>query len=160
MLWVFLHKRQHDVADRVTDAITKLVPGRRVGRAYRRDSAVMIVSCCCRDWPVVFPQDGPGRKHTRRIVLESWQRDIVTHCPQAFLRGLLESDGGRHRRIVNGKDYPAYSFKNRSEDILGLCTWVCDQVGIRWRRSNRATISVARRPDVARLDTIMGLKPA
>jgi hypothetical protein len=26
---------------------------------------------------------------------------------------------------VNGKDYPAYSFDNRSEDILTLFTWAC-----------------------------------
>jgi len=47
-----------------------------------------------------------------------------------FVRGCIESDGCRHRRIVNGKDYPAYSFDNRSEDILTLFTWACGLIGI------------------------------
>ena len=44
-------------------------------------------------WPCLFPQHGPGRKHTRPIVLEDWQRDIVELHPHLFIRGLLHSDG-------------------------------------------------------------------
>ena len=72
-----------------------------------------------------------------------------------FLRGLIESDGCRHRRIVGGRNYSAYSFTNHSEDILGLFVWACGLIGVRSRRSNRVMISIARRPDVARLDSLM-----
>jgi hypothetical protein len=75
--------------------------------------------------------------------------------PQAFIRGCLDSDGCRHRRIVNGRDYPAYSFCNRSEDILGLFTAACDAAGLRWRRANHETISIARRREVAYLDELI-----
>jgi hypothetical protein len=107
-------------------------------------------------WPWLFPQHGPGRKHTRRIVLEAWQQEAVSEYPEQFVRGCIESDGSRHRRIVNGKNYPAYSFCNRSEDILGLFTAACDTLGVRWRRANAETISIARRAEVARLDRLFG----
>jgi hypothetical protein len=107
-------------------------------------------------WPWLFPQHGPGRKHTRRIALEPWQQDVVSWYPDEFVRGCIESDGCRHRRIVNGKNYPAYNFCNRSEDILGLFTAACDILGLTWRRANWITISIARRPDVARLDAMLG----
>jgi hypothetical protein len=57
---------------------------------------------------------------------------------------------------VNGKNYPASAFSNRSDDIRALFTNASDALGIRWRRSSRWNISIARRPDVARLDTLCG----
>ena len=116
----------------------------------------MVVTCYSSDWPAIFPQHGPGRKHRRPIVLEPWQQEIADRFPENVLRGLIESDGCRHRRIVRGKNYPAYSFSNRSEDILGIFGRVCDVMGVRWRRANRVNISIARRPDVARLDALFG----
>ena len=70
--------------------------------------------------PVPAPQHGPGKKHLRKIELKGWQADIVERMSDRFVRGCLDSDGCRHRRIVNGKNYPAYSFKNSSTDILAL----------------------------------------
>ena len=63
---------------------------------------------------------------------------------------------GRARRIFDGRDYPAYSFANVSEEIF---TWACGVLGIRWRRANHDTISIARRADVARLDRLFEWKP-
>ena len=62
----------------------------------------------------------------------------------------------RHRRIVRGQNYPAYGFCNRSEDILQLFGSACDALGLRWRRSSQMRISIARRREVARLDTLLG----
>ena len=95
-------------------------------------------------------------KHQRPIILEPWQRSIVEQQPSEFLRGCIESDGCRHRRIVGGRNYPAYSFTNHSEDILRLFVWACGLIGVRPRRANRVTISIARRTDVATLDSIVG----
>ena len=153
-LRIYLNRRQQDVVARVRQAIEIVLPGRRVNEVQHRVSPVTEVTCYSRDWPLVFPQHGPGRKHTRRIVLAEWQRSIVEARPADFLRGCRESDGCRHRRIVNGKDYPAYSFSNRSEDILQLFVWTCELLSVRCRRSNAWTLSIARRPDVALLDRL------
>lgn len=133
---------------------TRLVPG------------AMITTVSWKHWPCVFPQHGPGRKHERPIVLEPWQRVIVEQWPSAFLRGLFHSDGCRSnnwtRRIVGGVwkryDYPRWQFTNHSDDIRTLCTWALDLLDIAWRQSSWKTISVSRRADVARLDTLIGLK--
>ena len=107
----------------------------------------------------LVPQHGPGSKHTRPIVLQPWQRALVQLHATEFVRGCLESDGCRHRRIVNGKDYPAYSFSNASRDILDLFVWACGELGIRAGQSNAVTISIAHRNDVATLDQLFA-RPA
>jgi hypothetical protein len=103
----------------------------------------------------MLPQHGRGRKHLRNIVLETWQETIVAAHPDQFLRGCIDSDGCRHRRIVRGKNYPAYVFSNRSKDILELFAWVCRLLGLHYTRPRPVIISIARRPDVSRLDLIM-----
>jgi hypothetical protein len=141
------------VVRQTADAMRQLLPRNRVG--FRCRPSVVVVNSYSNQWPRLFPQHGPGRKHSRPIVLESWQREIVERYPEDFVRGCLDSDGCRHRRIVRGRNYPAYSFRNRSEDILRLFAVACDLAALRWRRSNRDTISIARRREVARLDELL-----
>jgi hypothetical protein len=160
ILRVYLNRKQRLVIERVREAIEALLPGLRVNYVQSRQAAVTVVTCYGRMWPEVFPQHGPGRKHTRKIELTAWQDQIVRTCPAEFLRGLLESDGSRHRRIVRGCDYPAYSFTNHSEDILQLFMWACGLVGVRCRRSSRRNLSIARRPDVRYLDALFGVPAA
>jgi len=109
------------VVERVARAITTLRPGRPVG--FRHRGSVTIVNSYANAWPILFPQHGVGRKHRRPIVLEPWQRRVVELHQIEFLRGCIESDGCRHRRIVTGHNYPAYSFTNHSADILELFVW-------------------------------------
>jgi hypothetical protein len=115
-----------------------------------------------RQWPCLFPQHGPGRKHHRAIRLAEWQRDIVGREPGSFLRGLIHTDGwrGLNRVHVKGRDYayPRYQFSNRSDDIRRLFTDTCDLLEIEWRRWGRWHISVAKRDSVACLDQSVGLK--
>jgi hypothetical protein len=151
-LEISLHQRQTSAIERVARAITALRPGRPVG--FRRRGAVTIVNAYSNAWPLLFPQHGRGHKHERAIVLEQWQQDIVERHPVEFLRGCIESDGCRHRRVVAGRNYPAYSFTNHSEDILQIFLWACGLIGLRPRRANRVTASIARRPDVATLDEL------
>jgi hypothetical protein len=113
-------------------------------------------------WTCLFPQHGPGTKSSRPIVLEDWQRELVTQFPRPFLRGLIHSDGCR---VVNhttrgGKryEYSRYHFSNKSEDIKALCGWALDLVGAEWRRNNRMNLSVAKRDSVALLDSFIGPK--
>ena len=106
---------------------------------------------CSRHWPCLFPQHGPGKKHTRRIELAEWQQVIVERHPGEFARGLFHSDGyrgvNRVRRRWADRDhwyeYPRYLFVNESEDILRLCGQTLDQLGVAWRFSKPNTISVA-----------------
>ncbi|WP_320067164.1 hypothetical protein [Micromonospora sp. RTGN7] len=113
-------------------------------------------------WPCLLPQHGPGKKHERPIVLAGWQRKIVTAHPGDFVRGLFHSDGCRvaNRVTTRGKGYiyPRYMFSNESADIMGLCQWALDLLGIAWRMNRRNSLSVARREAVAALDRHVGPK--
>jgi hypothetical protein len=120
-----------------------------------------------RDWPRALPQHGPGRKHLRPIILESWQRDIVEEHPWPFLKGLLHSDGCRSINRVkttlpSGRyavyEYPRWYFVNASEDILGLFKWTCELVDVRCTRSRERMITISKRDSVARVDKHVGLK--
>ena len=127
---------------------------------------VVVVQSNWKHWPCLFPQHGSGRKHERPIVLEAWQEEVVRAFPGDFLRGLFHSDGCRvanwATRTVAGKrkryDYARWQFVNASEDILGLCTWALDLVGVDWRRSAPRVVSVSRRGSVAELDRLIGPK--
>ncbi|WBB54133.1 transcriptional regulator [Verrucosispora sp. WMMD573] len=113
-------------------------------------------------WPCLLPQHGPGKKHERRIVLAEWQERIVRTVPGDFLRGLFHSDGCRiaNRVTVRGKTYvyPRYMFVNESTDIMGLCQWGLDLLGIAWRMNRPNSLSVTRREAVAALDRHVGPK--
>lgn len=139
-------------------------PGSRT-RQRSKPGAVM-VELGWKHWPCLFPQHGPGRKHTRRIALEPWQIEIVERYPGRFLRGLFHSDGCRSmnkvvRQSAGGERsyaYPRYFFKNVSDDIRELACWALDLCNIAWRASDARTISVARSEDVAALDPLVGPK--
>jgi hypothetical protein len=126
-----------------------------------RTACVRIVSYW-KQWPCLFPQHGPGRKHKRPIRLASWQQAIVTAAPEPFLRALIQTDGwrGTNRVHVKGRDYayPRYQFSNRSADIGQLFTDTWDLIGVEWRPWGRWHISVAKRDSVARLDEFIGPK--
>lgn len=118
-------------------------------------------------WPCLFPQHGPGMKHTRKIELADWQQVIVDRYPGDFVRGLIHSDGCRgmnrvRRRLADGDDhwyeYPRYLFNNKSLDILGLCGEALDRLGVEWRFARWDMISVAKRGAAARLDEFVGPK--
>jgi len=143
-------------------------------QAVRPDNKVMTIrktGCTevlsySKHWPCLFPQHGPGRKHTRAIELADWQRVIVERYPGDFARGLFHSDGYRginrvRRNWGTGErwyEYPRYLFVNHSADILRLCGQTLDQLGVAWRFSKPDTISVARKEAVARLDEFVGPK--
>lgn len=117
-------------------------------------------------WPCIFPQHGPGKKHERLIELVEWQRQIVAMHAKPLIRGLIHSDGNRHinevpRPLKSGVKryrYPRYMFTNASTDILGIFTDALDALGVHWTQTTARDISVARRDDVAFLDTFVGPK--
>ena len=114
-----------------------------------------------------FPQHGPGRKHERKIELTEWQRVLTHRYPEAFIRGLIHSDGARCINQVNttlpsGRaahyEYVRYFFTNYSEDIRRIFCEHCDLLGIRWTQSNHRNISISHRDSTAILDRIVGPK--
>jgi hypothetical protein len=110
--------------------------------------------------PTLFPQHGPGPKHTRPIVLADWQREIVDRHPELFLRGLIHSDGCRvTNRVWKGRyAYPRYFFSQVSTDIMELFCRSCRQLGIEYRFNRPMSVSIARAASVARLDSFVGPK--
>lgn len=128
----------------------------KVGRVAK--IGCMEIGAYWKHWPCLFPQHGPGPKHERGMRLVPWQREIANRNPGPLLRGLIHSDGYRGLNWVNGTGYPRYQFSNRSRDILDIFCGACDDYGVSWRKMNQWTISVARRPDVAKLDRIIGPK--
>lgn len=121
----------------------------------------VVVQAYSKHWPCLFPQHGPGTKHTRIIDLEDWQQSIVDAEPELLLRGLIHSDGcriqnnrGRGSRWTGTR----YMFWNLSPEIRTMFTDACAKLGIHWTAPSSCTISVARRADTARLDQVIGPK--
>ena len=57
---------------------------------------------------------------------------------------------------VNGTAYPRYHFINLSSDIISIYTEALDVLGVHWTQPRWYDISVARRPDVAFIDSFVG----
>lgn len=150
------------------DAAEAAIAGVRAGRPVARVPApgCTVVQSLWKHWVCLFPQHGAGRKHERPIVLAPWQRAIVDEHPQPLVRGLFHSDGCRVtnwtvRPLAAGPrryEYPRYLFSNESADIIGVCAAALDRLGVHWTLPRRNLLSVARRADVALLDTFVGPK--
>ena len=114
-------------------------------------------------WPCLFPQHKPGLKWQRPIVLAGWQEAIVEREREAFVRGLIDSDGCRitaRYREKSGKErrYGRYVFSNRNEDIHRLFTDSLDALDVHWTRANFKDVAVARQRDVWKMDNFIGPK--
>jgi len=143
-------------------AMRALVPDRRVLlKEHPRDRCTRVV-CGSRWWPILLPQHGAGRKHSRPIALDGWQRALTAAHARELVRGLIHSDGCRYvaRQRVRGKtyEYTRYCFSNRSSHILAIFSDHLDVLGIGWTRPNDRTIAIDRRPEVAKLDAFVGPK--
>lgn len=161
---VFLDVRYPGIVSSCVDAMRSVVPGNRVsvqgqyGNYVECDEPSNVqVSAYSKSWPCLFPQHGPGRKHTRLIVLAGWQRELVERYPEALLMGLIHSDGCRFMNTGRGWRSPRYSFKNRSADIRRIFCDACDLLGLSWTAAPD-TVYVSRKADVARLDGFIGPK--
>jgi hypothetical protein len=146
------------------DATRQVMPSSAV--FSRQRTGMTEVKSTSKHWPCLFPQHGPGMKHTRKIELAEWQQVIVDRYPGDFVRGLFHSDGYRGvnrvcRVLADGDhwyEYPRYLFSNKSKDIHGLCGAALDRLGVDWRYARWDVISVAKRDAVERLDWFVGPK--
>ena len=151
-----------DIVEETLKAMRSVLPENKVGR--RTHSGVIDLNCYSKHWPCLFPQHGPGKKHTRPIVLEPWQERIALQLhPHLLLRGLIHSDGWRGLNRVRSArgvmyEYPRYIFTNYSADIRELFMEACRRVGVQCRRMTKVDVSVAPQASVARLDEFIGPK--
>lgn len=132
-----------------------------------RNDTWVVLSVYSTHLACLFPQHGPGRKHTRPIVLEPWQEDIVAREPWAFIRGCIRTDGCA---FINRTDvhrprpyeYPSYGFFNRSRDIVDLFVAACDRVSVFTRVTGSAdrgwAVRINRRASVALMADHVGHK--
>ena len=151
-----------DIVEECRAAIAAVLPHNAIGQRTR--SGAIDVTSYSTHWPCLFPQHGPGPKHRRPIVLEPWQEAIALGtAPDAFVRGLVHSDGCRTVNRVRKPDgrayeYVRYMFSNRSDDIRALFVAGCNALGVASRPMGRYGVSVARGDDVRRLDAVVGPK--
>ncbi|MEU7819615.1 transcriptional regulator [Catellatospora sp. NPDC049133] len=147
------------IMDRCEQAMLAVL-ARRVSRVHTIGCTT--VQSVAKHWPCLLPQAGAGKKHERHIQLLDWQRKVVAAVPGAFAAGLFHSDGCRtiNRIVKAGRtyEYPRYLFANESADILTLCGWALDLLGVAWRLNRRNSLSVARHDAVALLDQHVGPK--
>jgi hypothetical protein len=156
-LRITLDAKYPKIVDRCGKAINTLMPGRQPGTLHRSDHCVEVY-LCSKHWPCLFPQHGPGKKHTRSIRLEPWQEVLIKQATEEFVRGLIDSDGCRVVANDRGVRSVRYHFSNRSEDILGLFTAALDDLDIPWTRSTRYIVSIYRKAATTRLDEFVGPK--
>jgi hypothetical protein len=143
------------------------VSNARVTTLLRSEKSSVVLQSASADWPHLFPQHGPGKKHERKIELVDWQRLITRQYTRKFIRGLIHSDRSRcinrfKVKLPSGQigryEYPRYFFTNYSEDIRRIFCEHCDLFGIHWSQSNPRNISISGRHGVALLDSFVGPK--
>jgi hypothetical protein len=164
-LRIFLDARYPGIIDEASAAMGEVMPNNTVSRQlklWKGRPSLYEVHCHSKQWPCLFPQHGPGMKHTRPIFLADWQELICMEHTEPFLRGLIHSDGYRGMNPVtsHGKryEYPRYQFSNASCDIRDIFCAACRHIGVEARRMNARNISIAKREHVARLDEFIGPK--
>lgn len=94
-LRVFLDAAYPGIAEEVVAAIRALRPRNAIGRQGHAsrlaehqctELTTLEISSYSRSWPCLFPQHGPGMKHTRRIELADWQVRLIERDPRPLVR--------------------------------------------------------------------------
>jgi hypothetical protein len=156
-LRIYLDARYTVVVNEAEALLRRCFPANQVGRVLGKDGTMIVLSNYHRHLACLFPQHGPGKKHERRIVLESWQQAIVTAEPWSFLRGCIRSDGCAFINRTGRYEYLSYHFGNLSSDIRDLFVSTCAQVGVHCCVSGKH-VPINRRACVAQFEEHVGLK--
>ena len=163
-LRITLDVRYPGIVRECETAMKAVVPQNRVSRQLRPCNCYE-VHAYSKSWPCLFPQHGPGKKHSRPIFLTNWQQELAERWPDQLLKGLIQSDGCRSFSTgAGGWVQPRYAFSNVSTDITSIFCSACDCLGLRWtasfpkRESAAVAIYVSRKADVAKLDEFVGPK--
>lgn len=114
---------------------------------------------------LIFPHEGIGLKHLRKIELQEWQKQIIE--PVQIVRGLIFSDGCYfiHRRFNRYE----YSFTNCSLDIINILKHYLGVLNIKYnchldsklhakKKTPSYILSICNRESVEKLHTLIGDK--
>jgi hypothetical protein len=156
-LRIALDARHGQIVRDVERLLRSSFPNNRVGLVHADGGSTAVPYVYSTHLGCLFPQLGPGPKHLRPIVLESWQRGLVQAAPFSFLRGCLHSDGSFFINRTGRYRYLSAEFTNLSADIRALFVEACDLAGVRCR-PNRRSVRVYRRESVAELAAFVGAK--
>jgi len=126
-LRIFLDMKYPGIVEECANAMKATLPNNRVHVLLTRSNCYS-VSAYSRSWTCLFPQHGPGMKHTRPIYLEKWQRELAKAWPDRLLKGMIQSDGCRFINTGRGDwRQPRYAFSNVSTDVTSIfcsaCNW-------------------------------------
>lgn len=154
---LFLDSRHDEIVREARALLQRCFPHNSVGTQFGHEGRMTVLSVHSSHLACIFPQHGPGMKHTRRILLEEWQKQIVERAPWHLLKGLIRSDGCSFVNRTGPYEYLAYQLDNHSVDILDLFCATCDLVGLEYRRYRRY-VRINRRSSVARLKDNIGVK--
>ncbi len=161
-LSIFLDLKYPRIIDECRHALIKVRTNGSDKVTEQEKDGCVALSASWKHWPCLFPQHGPGMKHTRSIKLENWQEEILLGYSQDLLRGLIHSDGSRGVNTIRTEAsvyrYPRYEFSNHSKDIQRIFTRACDTAGIRWKQMNWKSVAISRREEVAKMDEFIGPK--
>jgi hypothetical protein len=156
-LRIFLDMRYPGIVAECEAAMRAVLPYNSINKFLTVSNCYEVYSFS-KSWPCLFPQFGPGKKHTRPIELTTWQREFAFLVPKLFLRGLIQSDGCRFINTGRaGWRCPRYEFSNASNDIRQLFCDACDLLDLHWTLAPRK-VYVSRRADVAYMDEFIGPK--
>jgi hypothetical protein len=156
-LRIFLDSRYATIVDETEALLRRCFPSNRVGRFSPVGKRMVVLWLYQSHLTCLLPQHGPGKKHERPIVLESWQEALVASAPWALLRGFIRSDGCVFINRTGKYEYLSYDFKNSSADIRELFIAACRQVGVECRTSGKS-VRIYRRASVALMHTHVGIK--
>lgn len=151
-LTISLGITHQDVIRRCFYSLSKVFERNKVNIINEKKAKVVRVIVYTKSLLALFPQHGPGKKHTRKIELASWQKEIIDLYPEAFIKGLIDSDGSYY--IPKATGAPVYNFSNKSEDIKILLKHYCDILGIHYTIPSKKHIGFTRRDCVTKLDAI------
>lgn len=160
-LRIALDKQYPNIIACAIESIGLLLPVNKVG--YVDKDGYVEVYCYSKKWTAIIPQHGFGKKHLRKIELQNWQLSLIEKHPFDLLKGLIHSDGCYDLNIVGGKEYPRYSFANKSKDILKIFEKACDSAKINyatsWNEKRKiGRINIAKRKHVEALKFKIGVK--
>ena len=157
MLRLSLDAKYPTVNDETEALPRRCFPENRVGRVLFDRGSTVVLYVYNRHLSCLFPQAGPGKKHERAIVLESWQAEQVAAAPWPFLRGCIRSDGCAFVNRTGPYEYLSYDFYNLSAPIRELFADVCRSLGLACRPAgNRVRIN--RRESVELMLEHVGVK--
>lgn len=141
------------------------VLNRSINRGQIHKSNSLDVKVYSIDIGILFPHEGSGPKHLRKIELTEWQKRIIN--PIQLVKGLIMSDGSYFHCNTHNRDN--YNFSNTSKDICRILADMLDILGIKYNShlkkkigakgtTLKMHINVNKCEDVKKLHALIGDK--